>query len=65
MNRTRSTLATLTLAATMLIAALPAEARRDPSGRNPPKPTNATEPAPVNLNPLAAFWAQWAAYWGH
>lgn len=23
-----------------------------------------SEPAPVNLNPLAAFWAQWAAYWG-
>ncbi len=65
MHRTRSTLATLTLAATMLIAALPAEAGRNPPGRNPPKPTNASEPAPVNLNPLAAFWAQWAAYWAN
>ncbi len=65
MHRTRSTLATLTLAAMMLIAALPANAGRKPPGRNPPMPAPAAEPAPMNLNPLAAFWAQWAAYWAN
>ena len=65
MNCNRSALATLVLAAAMTLAALPADAKN--AGRNPPgrKPIPVSEPAPVNLNPLAAFWAHWAAYWGN